>query len=79
MYEVRLRQIGNSVGVLLPKGLLSELQVKSGDCLYLVRTETGFTASVYNDAYIQQMQAGEKIADQYKNLLRALAKEDEAD
>lgn len=77
MYEVTLRQIGNSAGVLLPKGLLDEMHVKTGDRLFLVRTEAGFVASVYDDDYIQQMQAGEKIADRYKNLLRALAKEDE--
>lgn len=77
MYEATLRQIGNSAGMLLPKGLLDVLHVKAGDKLYIVPIESGFTVKIYNDDYIMQMQEGEKIADQYKNVLRALAKEDE--
>lgn len=77
MYEATLRQIGNSAGMLLPKGLLDALHVKAGDTLYIVPIESGFTVKIYNDDYIMQMQEGEKIADQYKNVLRALAKEDE--
>ena len=39
--KLRIRQIGNQVGVAIPKNLLDELGVKTGDSLVCVRTQTG--------------------------------------
>ena len=76
MYKASIRQVGNSAGLLLPKALLENLHLKAGDELFIIPTETGFTVKIYDEDYILQMQEGEKIAHQYKNVLRALAKED---
>ena len=44
MSTLKLRAIGNSVGVVLPKELLAELGVGKGDTLSVVRTPDGITA-----------------------------------
>ena len=36
-YKTKVRKIGNSQGILLPREVLQQLQVKEGDALYLTR------------------------------------------
>lgn len=42
--KVRLRRIGNSVGVVLPREILTGARLAAGDELHLVELPDGFTA-----------------------------------
>jgi putative addiction module antidote len=74
MYKLKIRKIGNSAGVTLPKNILSALKVKEGDELILTETPDGFAITVFDAAFEEQMQAYEEGARKYRNALRELAK-----
>ena len=74
MLKVKVTQIGNSAGVILPKEALKKLDVSRGDELYLVETPEGLMLTPYDQAFEAQMEAAEKVMKRYRNALHRLAK-----
>ena len=74
MTRLKIRKIGNSLGVVLPKDVLEQLKVKEGDTLDVVSTPTGVTLSVSDEEVDRLMQMAERIMDENREVLRALAK-----
>ena len=74
MLKVKVTQIGNSMGIVLPKEALNRLKVSKGDELYLVEGPDGLTITPYEQQFGEQMQAAEKVLKRYRNALRQLAK-----
>ncbi len=73
--ELKLRKIGNSVGVVLPKEILARLNSREGDTLVLTETpDGGFRLTPDLGDFAQQMELAEDIACRYRNALRELAK-----
>lgn len=72
--ETKLRAVGNSTGVVLPKEVLAELNLAQGDRVFLVKTESGYQLSPYDAALAAQLEAAELGMRQYRNALRELAK-----
>lgn len=74
MYQLRLTQIGNSVGVVLPREALARLKAEKGDTLYLTEAADGFRLTPYDPAFEEQMQAARKVMKHRRQALRTLAK-----
>ena len=74
MLKVKVTAIGNSMGIVLPKGVLNKLKVDKGDVLYLVDSPEGLTLTPYRQDFEEQMQAAEKVMKKYRNVLHELAK-----
>ncbi len=74
MTRLKIRKIGNSMGVVLPKAVLEQLKVQEGDTLNVVTVPTGVTLSVSDDKVDRLMEMAERIMDQNREVLRALAK-----
>lgn len=75
MTALKVTQIGNSMGVVLPKEVMSELNVVKGDTLYLTKApDGGMRLSPYTDKVAKQIHAAEEVMRQYRNTLRELAK-----
>ena len=74
MFALKLTQIGNSVGVVLPKEALAILHVDKGDTVYLTETADGFRLTPYNPEFESQMTAARKIMKKRRAVLRELAK-----
>ena len=73
--ELKLRKVGNSVGVILPKEALTRLQAGEGDCLVLTEAPDGSLRIGSNKAdFIRQMKAAESVIQRYRHTLRELAK-----
>jgi putative addiction module antidote len=73
--QLKLRKIGNSVGVVLPKEILAYLNSKEGDTLVLTETpEAGFRLTPDKGDFARQMKIAENLAHRYRNALRELAK-----
>lgn len=72
--ETKLRAVGNSTGVVLPKEVLAELNLTQGDRIFLVKTEGGYRLSPYDASLSEQLEAAETGMKQYRNALRELAK-----
>jgi putative addiction module antidote len=74
MSALKLTQIGNSVGVILPKELLARLKVEKGDSLFLTEAANGVNLSTYDPEFDAQMTEARKIMKKRKEVLRELAK-----
>ena len=74
MTVLKLKAVGNSTGVILPKDVLSKLQVEKGDNLYVVETPNGITLTHYDPEFEQQMETARKIMKKRRAVLRELAK-----
>ena len=75
MITLKLTQVGNAVGVLLPKEALVKLGVQKGDTLYLTDTSDGdMRISAYSPGVAEEIALGEEFMDEYRDTFRALAK-----
>jgi putative addiction module antidote len=74
MSTLKLRAIGNSVGVVLPKEILARLKVGTGDSLYAIETKDGVILTPLDPKVAEQLHAGRDIMHRYRDTLRALAK-----
>lgn len=74
MHTLKLTQIGNSVGVILPKEILARLKVEKGDSLFVTETPEGLSITVHDPAFEEQMKAAQKIMRKRRAVLRELAK-----
>ncbi|MDP1527181.1 MAG: AbrB/MazE/SpoVT family DNA-binding domain-containing protein [Rhodocyclaceae bacterium] len=73
-FTLKLTQIGNSVGVVLPKEALAALQVGKGDAVFLTESPDGYRITAYDPEFATQMSAAEGIMKRRRNVLRELAK-----
>ena len=74
MISLKLVQIGNSLGFVLPKEAVSRLNVEKGDVVYLTESSDGYRISPYDPAFEKQMKSAERIMKKRRNVLRVLAK-----
>lgn len=74
MSVLKLTQIGNSVGVILPKEVLARLKVEKGDALYLSDAANGVLLSPYSAEFEEQMEAARGLMKKRRAVLRELAK-----
>lgn len=76
-YRSKIRRVGNSLGILLPKELLEDMRVKEGDELSFDKTSGTYkvTPSPAADPEFERaMEVFRSVTDRYKNALRELAK-----
>jgi len=74
MTALKLMQIGNSVGVILPKEVLARLNLEKGDSLFVTDAANGITLTPYDPMLDVQMQEARAIMKKRRNVLRELAK-----
>lgn len=74
MLALKLTQIGNSVGVILPKELLAKLKVEKGDSLYVTDAPGGITLTPYEPNFEEQLELGRDFMREYRDTFRTLAK-----
>ncbi|MSO46356.1 MAG: hypothetical protein EXQ59_06295 [Acidobacteria bacterium] len=75
MLEIKLRKIGNSVGVVLPKEALAHLKVQEGDIVCVTESSDGsLRMSPTNPEVTRQLDAAQDLVRRYRNALRELAK-----
>jgi putative addiction module antidote len=73
--ELKLRKVGNSVGVVLPKEALARLNSGEGDMVVLTDSPDGSFRLASDQAdFGRQMKVAEVIIGRYRNALRELAK-----
>ena len=74
MHTLKLTQIGNSVGVILPKEVLGKLKLEKGDSVFITETPDGYAITPYNPAVEEQLQAGRDFMREYRETFHQLAK-----
>ncbi len=71
---LKIRKIGTSLGVVLPKELLTELGVGEGDILYPVRTPDGVSLTKYDPEFDEIIDDSRDYMRRHRNAMRELAK-----
>jgi putative addiction module antidote len=71
---LKVRKIGNSLGVVLPKDVLAKLRVGEGDELTVSDTPNGVALQQHDAELQEQIEAARRAMKRYRNALRELAK-----
>jgi putative addiction module antidote len=75
MVALKLRKVGNSLGVVLPKEVLGHLRADEGQDLFLIEgPNNSYRLTSFDPAFAQKMEKAEEIMSRYRNTLRELAK-----
>jgi putative addiction module antidote len=75
MLELKVRKIGNSLGIVLPKEAISRLHTADGERLFLIEAPDGaYQLTPYDPAFEMKMAKAEDIIGRYRNTLHALAR-----
>jgi putative addiction module antidote len=74
MHALKLTQIGNSVGVILPRELLAKLGMAKGDTIYAVDQPDGLRLTVADPDFAAQMDVARQVMKERRAVLRELAK-----
>ena len=65
--------IGNSLGIILPKDVLSRLKVERGDTLYVSEVPAGLQISPHDEEFSLKMAAADRVVRRYRDALKKLA------
>lgn len=71
--KLKVTTVGSSVGVVLPKDLLTMLRVSKGDTLFAVQTDRGIELTAYDPKVARQMEVAERVMRKHRDVLRKLA------
>jgi len=74
MAALKLTQIGNSVGLILPKEMLARMKLEKGSTVFVTETPSGYVMTPYDPALAEQIEAGRKFMREYRDTFHQLAK-----
>jgi putative addiction module antidote len=74
MTALKLTQIGNSVGVILPKEVLARLKLEKGDTLFVSETVGGIHLTPFDPTIDEQLKAGREFMHEFRETFHQLAK-----
>lgn len=74
MHMLKLTQIGNSIGVILPKDALARLKLGKGESVFLMETPDGYALTPYDPALEEEIQAGREFMRDWRDTFHQLAK-----
>ena len=72
--KLKLRSVGTSTGMIVPKEMLARMKVREDDALFAVETPEGYLLTPYDPEVARQLEEGREFAKEYRDTLRALAK-----
>ncbi len=71
---VKVRAVGNSMGMILPRDVLARHRVEEGDTFHVVDAPDGFRVVRHDPEFARQMEAARKIMRRRRAVLHELAK-----
>jgi putative addiction module antidote len=74
MHSLKLTQIGNSVGVILPKEVLARLKLEKGDTIFMTEMPEGYRLTPYDPALPEQLALGREFLREFRDTFHELAK-----
>jgi len=75
MLALKVRKVGNSLGLVLPKEVVSRLRAGEGDEVFLLEGPNNtYRLTPFDPAFQQKMEKAEEIMSRYRNTLHVLSK-----
>ena len=72
--KLKLRPVGTSTGIIVPKEMLIRLRVQQDDALFAIETPDGYLLTPYDPDVESQLKLGREMMASYRDAFRALAK-----
>ncbi len=72
--KLKLRSVGTSTGMIVPKEMLARMKVREDDVLFAVETPEGYLLTPYDPEVEKQLRVGREFMSNYRDTFRALAK-----
>jgi len=72
--ELKITRIGNSLGVILPRDLLTRLKLDKGDSVFITETPDGYRLSPYDPVFAEQMQTARDLMKTRRNAVHEQSK-----
>jgi putative addiction module antidote len=75
MVALKIRKVGNSLGLVLPKEVVSRLRTGDGQEVFLLEGPNNtYRLTPFDPVFQEKMARAEEIMGRYRNTLHALAK-----
>jgi putative addiction module antidote len=75
MVALKIRKVGNSLGLVLPKDVVKRLRTGEGDEVFLIEGPNNtYRLTPFDPAFEKKMDKAEEIMARYRNTLHVLAK-----
>ena len=74
MATLKITQIGNSLGLILPREIVERLRLEKGESVSVVETPQGIEITPFDPDFDKKLEAARKVTKRYRNALRELAK-----
>jgi putative addiction module antidote len=71
---LNVKKRGNSLSVIIPKEMATEMNIEDGDTLFVTKTPSGYEISPYDPSFAQKMEIARRGMKKYRNALIELAK-----
>ena len=73
MHKLKVTTVGNSIGIVIPQEMLSNLKVEKGDSLFAIETPNRYLLTPYDSEIEEQLEAGRTFMKQYQETFKTLA------
>lgn len=70
---LKVREIGDSLGVILPRSILEDLNAEEGDELFAIQTSDGVQLTPYDPEFAESMEDAREFMRSHRNAFRELA------
>jgi putative addiction module antidote len=75
MVALKIRKVGNSLGLVLPKEVVKRLRTGEGEEVFLIEGPNNtYRITPFDPAFEKNMEKAEEIMARYRNTLHVLAK-----
>ena len=71
---LNIKKRGNSLSIIVPKEMVTGMNVEDGDTLFATKTPSGYEISAYEPSFATKMEAARQGMKKYRNALIELAK-----
>ncbi len=71
--SLKIRKVGNSLGVVLTKDLLDALDVGEGDTVFPIRTPEGIALTAYDPDFAAVLEANRSFMRRHRDALKELS------
>src|SRR3984885_965605 len=75
MVALKVRKVGNSLGLVLPKEVVNRLRTSEGEEIFLIEGPNNtYRLTPFDPAFQKKMEKAEEIMSRYRNTLNVLSK-----
>lgn len=72
--KTKVRRIGGSLGIIIPKNVADSMAIEEGDDLFIVSTDEGIAVTPYDPEFEDTLEDAREFMRSHRNAFRELAK-----